>query len=170
MVDSRAIVEAVDVGFRHEADEIVVASLVLGVKAKMVAAFVLVARRVVAGRGHIGLATQYRLYGRQLGELLLRRTAGVVERLKREKVAVVCDGKRWHTPFSGTGDQRIDLALPVQKRVCRVQVKMDEVAHLNQSAAGTAGASFSKSVTEAIKPLLALASSARAVVNFVLSQ
>ena len=129
-VDARAHVEAADVRLGNEAHKVVVARQVLGVEAEMEAPLGLVAALVVAGRGDVRFAAEDRLYGRQVGKLLFLGAAGVVKRLEREKVAVVGDGERAHSGLARPGDERRNLALPVQQRVGRVQVEMDELAHL----------------------------------------
>ena len=133
VVDSRVVVEAVDMRERHELDEVVVALPVLRVQAEVEAALALVARQVVAGGGDIGLAAENRLYmhAREIPvDLLLRRPTLVVEALEREKVAVVGDGERRHPELARALDERHDLALPVQHRIGGVQMEMDEVGHV----------------------------------------
>ena len=60
VVDSRTVVEAVDVGFRDKPHKVVVACEVLCVKAKMVTRFTLVAIFVVAVR-YVHLTAENRL-------------------------------------------------------------------------------------------------------------
>ena len=130
VVDSRVVVEAVDVRLGHEADEVVVPRLVHRVEAKVMAVLVLVARLVVAGRGDVRLAAEDGLdadAGEVAVGLLLLRPALVVEALQGEKVAVVCDRQGGHAERARLADERHDLALPVEKRIGRVQVKMNEI-------------------------------------------
>ena len=107
MVDSGVVIEAVDVRERDEAHEIVVARQILRVKAKVIAAFRLVACRVVARRRYVSLHAENRLH-----PLL---AAFVVKRLQREQVAVVGHRQRGHPQFLRLCDQRLDLTLPVKQ-------------------------------------------------------
>ena len=59
--------------------------------------------------------------------LLLFRPALVVEALQGEEVAVVCDRQGGHAERARLADERHDLALSVEKRIGRVQVKMNEI-------------------------------------------
>ena len=119
VVDARALVEAVDVRLGDEAHEVVVADEVLRVQAEVEALLVLLARRVVARRGDVGLHAEDGLHA--LG------AAFVVEGLEGEEVAVVGDGEGAHPQRLRLRDERLDQALPVEERIGRMQVKMDEV-------------------------------------------
>ena len=90
-------------------------------KAEVEALLALVARRVVAGGRHIRLAAEDRL------DALL--AAFIVERLQREEIPVVRDGQRRHSHGLRLGDERLDLALSVKKRICCVKMEMYEVGH-----------------------------------------
>ncbi len=116
VVDARVVVEAVDVGLGDEANEVVVAGEVLREEDQVVAALVLVARRVVARRGDVRLAAEDGLDGRQVAVALLR-AALVVERLQGEEVAVVGDRQRGHAPLARAPHERFDAALPVQQGI-----------------------------------------------------
>ena len=129
VVDSWLVVEAVDVGLRNEPHEVVVARQVLRMETEMETRLVLDALMVVVV-DDIRLAAEDRLDLRQPLEILLGVAAGVVERLQCEEVSVVRDRERRHAPPARPLDKRIDLALPVQKGVGGVEVKMDEIAHV----------------------------------------
>ena len=123
VVDARVVVEAVDVGFGDEAHEVVVAGEVLREEDQVVAAFVLVARRVVARGGDVRLAAEDGLDGRQVAVALLG-AALVVERLQGEEVAVVGDRQRGHPPLARAPHERLDAALPVQQGIGGMDMKM----------------------------------------------
>ena len=129
-VDARPIVHSVYVRFGDEPDEVVVALDVERVDAEVAARLVPVAGLVVHV-GEVRLAAEDRLYVdvRELAvRLLLLRAALVVERLEREEVAVVRHGQSGHAPLACAPYERHDLALPVEERVRRVEMKMYEIA------------------------------------------
>ena len=129
VVDSRVVVVAVDVRLGDEPHEIVVADEVLRVKAQVEA---LLLQLLVLAEELMALAVvvvyDVRLYAKDRLYALLPRL--VIERLGREHVAVVGDGKRGHPKRLRLGDERHDAALPVEQRISGVKVEMCEPAHV----------------------------------------
>ena len=129
VVDSRVVVVAVDVRLGDEPHEIVVADEVLRVKAQVEA---LLLQLLVLAEELMALTVvvvyDVRLYAEDRLYALLPRL--VIERLGREHVAVVGDGKRGHPKRLRLGDERHDAALPVEQRISGVKVEMCESAHV----------------------------------------
>ena len=130
-VYARMVVESFARGLGHQPHKVPVSGHVLRkqyqVRARLVAVFA-----AVVAVCHVRFAAEYRLDGRKIAvDFRVFRAAFVVERLQREKIAVVCDGERGHPELPGAFHERRYLALAVEKRVGRVDVEMDEIRHCN---------------------------------------
>ena len=119
VVDSRIVVVAVDVRLGDKPHEVVVADEVLRVQAEVEALLLLLLVETevfvafpVVMVDDVRLDADDRLYALLPGL--------VVERLRREEIAVVRHGERSHAKRLRPGDERHDPALPVEKRICRV--------------------------------------------------
>ena len=118
VVDTRVMVKAVDMRGRNEFYEIVIARQIFGVKAEMVTLLALVAALKIARRSDVRLAPQNRLYRRvsQVSVLFgVLRAALVIEGFKREKIAVIRNGERFHAKLTRLLYERHNLALSVKK-------------------------------------------------------
>jgi hypothetical protein len=120
-VDARAVVEALRVADRGELDEVLVADAVTGEQHQMVVRPLALSRpgavAAVAG-GDVGLHPQNRL------DPLLPR--GLVEGPRAEHAPVVGEREPRHLVLLGLSDQVVDAVGPVEERVLRVRMEVDE--------------------------------------------
>ena len=126
LVDARLVVEAFGVARRDQLDQVVEPLVGLGQEHQVVGRL---ARRAALGaaiaRGDVDLAAEDRL------DALLPRV--VVEGDRREHVAVLGDGERRHAQLLRLVEQLLDAAGAVEQGELRVEMEMDEVAHMGSA-------------------------------------
>ena len=114
MIYARLVVKAVEISGGNQLDEILVALFVLAEQHEVIRALRARAAIFVIVRRDIHFAADDRLYAVG-GGLVIEIRGG-------EKIAVVGDCDRGHSPARGFGGQFADFACAVQERVVRVQM------------------------------------------------
>ena len=123
LVDARLVVEAFGVAGRDELDQVVVALERLGEQHQVVLRLARVpALREPAARRDVDLAAEDRLQP--------ARPRVVVKDHRREHVAVLGHRNRRHLQPDRLIEQLVDAARAVEQRELGVQMKMDELRHL----------------------------------------
>ena len=113
------VIEAVEISGGNELDEILVALFVFAEQHEMVRAFRAGAAIFVIVRRDVHFAADDGLYAMRRGLM--------VEICGGEKISVVGYGDGRHSTARGFGGEFADFASAVQKRVVRVQMKVNEV-------------------------------------------
>jgi hypothetical protein len=112
------MIKAVNMRSRNELYEIMIARQIFRVKTKVMTLLALIAALKISRRRNIRLTPQNRLY-RRVGQIAVffgvLRAALVIERFKREEVAVIRNGERLHAELARLLYERHDLALSVKK-------------------------------------------------------
>ena len=125
---ARRIVEPVDVPFRADLHQVLVAFVILGQQGEViVAAVVVVLEVMVVMPRHIHFAADDRLDDGLLVRVEVALVVGKLEELLHAvHVAVVGDGQGRHVQLAGAGEQFLNIGKTVENRVLRVDVKVYE--------------------------------------------
>ena len=120
-VHPRPVVEALEVGGRHEAQEVAVTGLGLGEDGEMVREAVVRVPLEPASRRYVSFDPENWLNAQRLARL--------VEVDCAVNVAVVGEGDGRHAEFSGPGSHVVEPAQAVEQAVLGMVMEMDKLIH-----------------------------------------
>jgi hypothetical protein len=124
LVDSRLVVEAFGVAGRHQLDQIVITGQIFGEQNQVIGC--------LAGRAALGPPISRRDIHLAAEDRIQSAFARlVVKDHRREHVPVLGDRHRRHVQLHRPVEQFLDPARAVEQRILGVQVKVDEVGHID---------------------------------------